>query len=437
MATIQGTAGDDSLAGTSGGDDFHMEQGGHDTVSGGAGIDVFYFGASFDPLDQIDGGADKDYLVLDGDYSAGVKLTATTLVNVEVIQLTAGHDYKITGLSDANLVNGVITIDGSGLAGSDGLTFDASGLVSGAVSIRGGGGHDVLTGGDGNDTLDGGGGHDSIRGGAGNDQISGGFGSTLGGGLGNDSFTVTGGAATVMGGADQDRIYMTTFDSASVIDGGDSAFDEVVITGDHQHFTIDAAMMTGVEYLDLARYDKVKLAAGLVGGDQTLQIVAGNAQHYDGGLTVDGHKEKGDLTMIGGGLRDVFLGGAGDDTLQGNGGNDQLTGGKGADVLSGGYGSTFIYKSITDSTVAHPDQILDLGDNQIIDLHRIDADTTTAGDQAFHLVSAFGGHAGELVVSYDSFRNVTSMSGDVNGDGQADFQITTDGNNSGFTHFVL
>jgi len=60
-----------------------------------------------------------------------------------------------------------------------------------------------------------------------------------------------------------------------------------------------------------------------------------------------------------------------------------------------------------------------------------------AGDQAFHLVSAFGGHAGELVVGYDDFREVTNISGDVDGDGTADFLITADGDHTGFNHFVL
>ena len=104
MTVFTGTSGDDSILGTSAGDDFHLEQGGEDSADGGAGIDVFYLGAGFDAGDRIDGGADNDFLVLEGDYSAGLVFTAQSMVNVETIfppaarvnapALTGQHDRR-------------------------------------------------------------------------------------------------------------------------------------------------------------------------------------------------------------------------------------------------------------------------------------------------------------------------------------------------------
>jgi hypothetical protein len=78
-----------------------------------------------------------------------------------------------------------------------------------------------------------------------------------------------------------------------------------------------------------------------------------------------------------------------------------------------------------------------LANTDTIDLSAIDADATTAGDQAFHLVSAFTHHGGELVVSYNAARHLTQLSGDVDGDGVADLFIEATGNHSDFSHFLL
>jgi len=63
----------------------------------------------------------------------------------------------------------------------------------------------------------------------------------------------------------------------------------------------------------------------------------------------------------------------------------------------------------------------------VFTLVSIDAGTTVAGHQAFTFISAaaFTHHAGELrAVSADG---VTSITGDVNGDAVADFQIRATG----------
>lgn len=58
-------------------------------------------------------------------------------------------------------------------------------------------------------------------------------------------------------------------------------------------------------------------------------------------------------------------------------------------------------------------------EDDVIDLRSIDADTGRSGNNAFTFIgkSAFSGEAGELRYSG------TIISGDVNGDGRADFEI--------------
>jgi serralysin len=136
---------------------------------------------------------------------------------------------------------------------------------------------------------------------------------------------------------------------------------------------------------------------------------------------------------------DLISGGKGNDKLFGNGGNDTITGGVGADQLDGGPGADrFVYLSVKDSTAAHADTIAGLVGNDHIDLSAIDADVSTKGvNDAFTLVSSFDGHAGELVVSYDSGADRTLVQGDVDGDGAADLVIYITGDQTAFTGYVL
>jgi Ca2+-binding RTX toxin-like protein len=133
----------------------------------------------------------------------------------------------------------------------------------------------------------------------------------------------------------------------------------------------------------------------------------------DGSLEQDGH-----FNMFGGAANDAFIGGGQSDLIYAAGGSDTSTGGGGADI--------FQYRSASDSTVANADHILDfqVGSDKI-DLHLIDADSGSAGDQAFSFIgaTAFSGAAGELRASFDAGNNVWDVEGDTNGDGAADFLI--------------
>jgi Ca2+-binding RTX toxin-like protein len=135
-----------------------------------------------------------------------------------------------------------------------------------------------------------------------------------------------------------------------------------------------------------------------------------------------------------------------DDVLSGNDGVNYLIGVAGADVLAGGGGAdVFAYSSIGDSVAGAADRIVDFTHaatpglpHDILDLSAIDADVGLGGDQAFHF-GATAGHAGDIVLSYDSVANQTTMSLYVDADAVADGVILFDGNHLVFpvTDIVL
>jgi Ca2+-binding RTX toxin-like protein len=135
----------------------------------------------------------------------------------------------------------------------------------------------------------------------------------------------------------------------------------------------------------------------------------------------------GNDEIDGGVGRDKLTGGQGADRLFGDAGKDKLDGGSGVDLLTGGGGKDrFDFNSVNDSgpepTIR--DKIIDFAvGTDLLDLKNIDADTTSGGNDTFVFIgsTAFSSTAGELraVVS----GSVTIVEGDVDGDGQADFQI--------------
>jgi Ca2+-binding RTX toxin-like protein len=131
------------------------------------------------------------------------------------------------------------------------------------------------------------------------------------------------------------------------------------------------------------------------------------------------------------GVSSVFDGGLGNDFLYGGDGGDNLTGGAGKDFITGGGGDDeFVYNSIDDSRGANRDVIFDFSetDGDRFNLQNIDA-KKGGSDNAFKFIGkqAFHHKAGELhYVKHDlagTAHDTTSIQGDVNGDGKADFEI--------------
>ena len=130
----------------------------------------------------------------------------------------------------------------------------------------------------------------------------------------------------------------------------------------------------------------------------------------------------------------TLSGGGGNDTLIGGAGNDRLIGGSGVDNLTGGgSGDTFVFL-FGDSSAAsgQHDRITDFLSG--IGPHRPQRVSTRSAAPAATISSsssrtaAFDGAAGELNYFYNSSTGVTTLQGDTNGDGVADFAIDLTGN---------
>jgi Ca2+-binding RTX toxin-like protein len=283
------------------------------------------------------------------------------------------------------------------------------------------------TSGDGNDKLTGNSADNVLTANGGNDQL----------------LAYLGGNDTALGGGGDDYIYFgSEWNSLDVVDGG-AGSDTLALAGNYTA-TLTSASLTGIEKLTLYgsaavggtgayNYNFTTVDGNVPSGGQLFvyagTLGAGEALTFNGTAETDGRFTviggAGNDAVAGGNAVDYLSGGAGNDQLFGMGGQDFLIGGAGQDVLRGGFASDqFRYLDIGDSTVANPDHILDLEGFDRIDLSAIDANTGVAGDQAFTWIgsNAFSA-AGQLRAVYDDATGLWNVSGDVNGDGAADFLI--------------
>lgn len=231
--SVQGTAGNDSLASRTTSDTYHGLAG-NDTISAGAGNDTIY-GDEGD--DNAAGGADSDTFIAtlnDGNdrYTGG-----------------SGIDrYDLSGTSAAatvNLTNGTAS---STQTGSDTLaTIENVTGGSGNDTLTGSSGANALDGGAGNDILFGMGGADTLVGGTGADRLTGGAGrDVLTGGADNDTFIFN--AVSEMGRTATTRDLITDFTHGQDVFNFSAIDANTALAGD-QAFTFLAtpgAAFTGV-----------------------------------------------------------------------------------------------------------------------------------------------------------------------------------------------
>ena len=333
--------GDGSANLLSGGDDNDTIVGdcGNDTVNGGKGSDVIDLGHDFTALDRVDGGTDDDgkdvdILKLDGNYEAGVVFAATTLVNIEAIQLVAGNSYRFT-LNDANDTSSLL-IDGSALGAGDTLFVNGAAEKTNSLAMDGGAGNDTLTGGQDDDALTGGLGNDILSGGEGNDVLDGGAGNdSLVGGNSDDKLIAGSGIDTLLGGEATDEFDLDgNLTSADRIDGG-TGTDTVVLNGDYSvGLVLGATTIVNVEQITLTDGFSYKLILDNA-TNATGLIVDASALTGTNTLDLDGSRETlSPLTVTGGDGADHIVGGAGADTIEGGAGADTLAGGAGTDTVT-------------------------------------------------------------------------------------------------------
>lgn len=296
-----GTGGNDDLIGTVDEDSFDMTQGGKDRVQGLDGSDVFFFGSKLTDADKVDGGTGlNDTLALVGDYSGGLIMRASTMANMDQLQLAAGFSYDIT-IVDANTA-GAFLVAATVLSAGQTARFDASADTDTDFDFTTGAGDDVLIGGAGNDAFVLGEGNDT------------GF-----GGAGVDNFNVFG-----------------FFGAGDSYDGGDDT-DFLALEGDYSAgLTITKEMLRNVEIVQLAANSNFELTienkvvadgetmsfdTNFLGAGNTVTVDASAAQFgnffFNGGT--------GDDTFLGGGGSDsVFVDDGGNDVADGNGGDDEV-----------------------------------------------------------------------------------------------------------------
>jgi Ca2+-binding RTX toxin-like protein len=297
---------------------FHLEEGGADTVHGRSEQDTFFFGASYDSSDRINGGGGGDVLDLDGDYSSATLIKAVGLGSIKV---HAGHDYNV---QISGGFSGGIDMDASGLASTDSLFFDGTGkkvFDNDVVRVVGGAGDDVAVGSHGDDVFDMHlGGDDTVTGGLGTNTYQ--FGTT---------FTS---ADRVIGGEGTDVLVLDEADGDLNISSGNvSGIDTLTLQGDHDYVAhIDSGALDA---------DAYRIASGRDPYHPKMFHFT-----FDGSnLSQDGTIQTNDICNIAmgsgddlvstGSRADTIRGGAGDDTLGAGIGHNLVYGGAGNDLLGG------------------------------------------------------------------------------------------------------
>lgn len=302
--SLIGGAANDALTGGEGDDRFDLSHGGKDHLVGGGGDDLFYFAAAMAPGDRVDGGDGSDTVELNGDYTGASALTlgATSLVDVERLNLDAGHSYEIVA-SDGNVAaSATLEIDASGLKAGQSLSFDGSAELDGHFIVDGGMGGDSIIGGHAVDTID----------------IS------------------QGGADTVQGGAGDDLILVgAKLDRHDQIDGGDGNLDIVELDGDYTGArALTVGSMQNVEKLLVDAGHSYDLTVTDASFSSPQVVIDGGLLGVSDSLRVDGSVASSPLLwMIGGAGDDTLTGGArgdffdlskgGDDTAEGNFAGDE------------------------------------------------------------------------------------------------------------------
>ncbi|HRK64301.1 MAG TPA: calcium-binding protein, partial [Terricaulis sp.] len=388
---LHGYGGADVINGNDGNDDL-IGGLGNDTLNGGDGNDQLDIGGLREGVDTLNGGAGDDVIganagdIVDGGSGNDrVDLTLTS-GNVSVSTLGMSEETGVT-LSDGTFIKNVETIALYTGAGNDTLTIHASGSFG--SRFYGGAGTDTLIAdfsgssadwnlnpsgqfnlgafafyqldsieqyqistGSGADSLRGGTGNDILSAGAGNDELSGGAGvNVLNGGDGNDRFVVTNGVDTIDGGSGTDTVVLSPV--------GDTVLDwNALVSGSFNGSTfanVEAFEVSSSAFDDLTVTITGPLAAGGVirgstyGDSLVVADFSGSATPVSLNwqtLTQGGHEltfwDLTALVVTGGAGNDVLTGFDWDDTLNGGDGNDTLRGYEGDDVLNGGAGDDVI-----------------------------------------------------------------------------------------------
>ncbi len=412
---------------------------GNNNLDGLSGIDTvsYQFGASAGVIinlttSQATGGSGADTL-LNFENAIGSSyddtIFATNIGNV--LNGGGGTDtvsYQSGVFAGVTINLSLTTVQNTGGSGADTLSNFENAIGSGF--------NDIITGTTGNNLLDG-------R--AGTDTISYQSGATAGVTINLSLATAqkTGGSGTdtvlnfenAIGSGFNDTIIGTTGDNA--LDGGAGtdtvSYQSGATAGVAINLSLATAQATGGSGTDTLLNFENAIGSGfndIITGTTGNNILDGGAGtdtvSYQSGATA-GVTINLNLTAqnIGGSGTDTLLnfenvvGSNFDDTLIGNSQSNVLTGSLGKDVMTGGLGADkFAFNNLQDSTNAAPDTIKDFSHAQA---DKIDVSSVYSGIFRFLGTGAFTKAAGQLHYSVSSGNAI--VSGDVDGNGTADFTI--------------
>ena len=359
--TLYAGHGDDSLTGGNGHDTLDGGRG-DDVLTDDDGNDRYVYGSG-DGNDTIIDSTGNDVLELHGvtlaDAGISNDTVTLTLGDGAVIEIRDQQGNEVPAIDSIDL-NGttydlVIGTDGGqGQGGPEIVVGDSTdeSLTNGVGDgyIFGGAGNDTLVGGAGNDTLNGGAGDgdvadysgsaggvsvdlsdtgaQSIGGGEGYDVLSGI--EVLKAGVHDDTLKGSDGDETILGGSGDDFIFGSLGNDSL---NGEGESSEDILSYDDSAFTsgitVDfaASTVTGSGFTDsFADFERI------IGTDHADTAVGSTAND----------------TFQGGDGDDVFDGAGGNDEMRGDGGNDTFLASAGDDYLYGGAGTDYLsYKNAT------------------------------------------------------------------------------------------
>ncbi len=434
--TLTGTDGNDSLTGGAGNDTLNGG-GGMDTLNGADGTDMLTGGTGDD---AIDGGAGNDTAYFMG-VLANYKITSIDATTVKIEDQTAGRDgvdtvtnvehFTFSGntLTLAELIASIDPGPGPG-PGSGGGTGDDDSLTGDADdnTIEGLAGDDMLDGGKGADSLKGGEGDDVyVVDNAGDkaiemaddgiDSVKASISFKLG--LNLEHLTLTG-ALAINGTGNALANSILGNNAANKLSGG-SGKDKMQGAGgkDYLDGGKDADMLYGGFGDDIYVIDNA--------GDKAIESLNSGKDLVKSSIGFHLGANVENLTLTGAGATNGY-GNALANVITGNGAANRITGGAGRDSLTGGNGKdVFDFNAFkeTGKTATTRDTITDF--NHLldrIDLSTIDANGQDAGNGQFNYIGWHGFSGRGAEVNFAVSGKNTVLSGDIDGDRVADFQIT-------------